>query len=135
MAFTILIGATQAGGSSVTLSSLGGNTGSEAAFGLPSNSRLTPRIIKVFTNTPVKDPKTGGMTRARGGLRVIYGNRFVEGGSGSTVIDGNIIADVSVSWPIDQPVTVVDDVISALRGLVYSDQFVNAIKVGSLPTA
>lgn len=133
MSFDIKIGATQSGGTTVTLTNLGGNTGSETAFGLPSNSRLTPRIVKVFTNTPVKNAKTGEMTRARGGLRLIYGNRFQEESCGCTVIEGNIIADVSVSWPVDQPAVVVDDVIAAIRGLVYTDAFVNAIKVGSLP--
>jgi hypothetical protein len=130
MSFNVLIGATQTGGTSTSLSSAGISPG-KSMFVTPDHSRLIPETVE-FTvsggNPTAVNPGT-----ARTGLKISFANRTVEEGC-CTVTAGSVIMDLGIRWDLSQPETVVDDVIAWLRGVVYSTQFADAVKKGVLPT-
>lgn len=130
MAFTVNLNPTVTGGTATTLTPAG-NNGGKASFVTPSSTRLQPQSVDVLTSSPTPSGQNPGV--ARGGLKVAFASRVTEEGC-CTVNAGTIIADVSVRWPLSQPATVVDDVISWVRALVLSPQFADAVKKGILPS-
>jgi hypothetical protein len=71
---------------------------------------------------------------ARTGVKISFADRQVEEGC-CTVQAGAVIVDLGVRWSLNQPDTLVDDVVSYLRGIIYTAAFVDAIKKGILPAS
>lgn len=128
----ITIGATLTGGSSATLSPSGFQPG-KSTFTAPGHSRLEPKIVE-FTSSNPGPNATSGNAVARAGLKVSFTDRQVEEGC-CTVNSGVVAFDIGFRWALSQPEAVVDDVIEYLQGLVFSPQFVAAMKNGVLPSA
>lgn len=125
-----LLGATQAGGTSVTLTPAGTSPG-KASFRTPEHTLLQPEMVE-FTiqgGTPLnaKDPGV-----ARTGMKISFASRQTGEGC-CDVKAGAVVADLGVRWNLNQPETVVGDVIAHLRGIVYSVEFENAVRKGILP--
>lgn len=126
-----LLGATQTGGSSVTLIPAGTSPG-KASFRTPDHTLLTPEMVEftVQGGTPLnaKDPGV-----ARTGLKISFASRQVGEGCCDAKA-GAVIVDLGVRWNLNQPETVVDDIVAHLRGIVYSAEFEDAITKGILPS-
>lgn len=131
MSITVKVGATLTGGSDVVLASAGLSAGGKASFVTPTHTLLEPEAIDIFVTPPTTSKDDPGT--ARSGLKVSYASRTTDEGCCTTKA-GTVIIDVGVRWPLSQPDTVVDDAIAMLRGLVYNTAFVNAVKLGVLPT-
>lgn len=131
MSVTIKIGATQTGGTDLVLTNTGDNKPGEVVLSPSTSTRLLPKVVKLFTNTPVTSGTNPGSARA--GLRVILASRVTEEGC-CTVTPGTLTIDLSVNWPLSQPESLVDEGIAQIRGLVFSPEFVALVKSGRLPT-
>lgn len=127
----ITIGATLTGGSTAVLSPAG-NSGGKSTFVAPDHTRLTPETVEFTTSGGVPSGTNPGV--ARTGVKISFSDRQVEEGC-CTVQAGAVIVDLGVRWSLNQPDTLVDDVVSYLRGIVYTDAFVDAIKKGILPSS
>lgn len=127
----LLIGATQTGGSSVTYSPAGSQPG-KSAFVTPDHTRLTPHTVEFTASGGTPSGSDPGV--ARTGMKITFADRQVTEGC-CTVQTGSVIVDLGVRWSLNQPDTLVDDVIDSLRGLVYTTEFENAVKKGVLPSA
>lgn len=125
----VTIGATLTGGTAVTLHPAGLTPG-RAVLAVTGSTRLVPKTVEFTSAAPVSKPNDPGT--ARTGLKVSFANREVEEGC-CTVSAGTVIMDLGIRWPLSQPEAVVDDVIAYLRGLVYTTEFVQAVKAGILP--
>lgn len=128
----ITIGATLTGGSSVALAPAGNQPG-RSTFTSPTHSRLEPETVEFFSRNP-PNPTADKPGVATTGLKVSFASRTVEEGC-CTVKAGAVIADLGIRWDMSQPTTVVDDVISYLRGIVYTTAFEDAVKKGILPAS
>lgn len=131
MSITLLTGATQSGGDSVVFNNNGRSAGNEVTLSKSGSSLLMPRDIKMRVTIPATTSTNPGTLRA--GVRLILGNRVEPEDGCCTVVAGTVIADINVSWPLSQPDMLVDELIEEIRGLVYTDAFVNLIKQGALP--
>lgn len=127
----VTIGATLTGGSVVALTPAGISPGKSTFVG-PGHTILEPESVD-FTFTPPKTTSSDPGT-SRTGMKVSFANRTESEGC-CTVQAGAVIVDLGVRWNLNQPTTLVDEVISYLRGLVYTTAFVDAVKKGVLPTA
>lgn len=124
------VGGTLTGGSTVTLSYVGSPTSGKASFITSASSRLAPRQVDFLTSparTTASDPGV-----ARGGLKVTFGDRQTSEGC-CTVQAGNVIIDLGVRWSLNQPEQLLDDAIELLQGLVFTTEFIAAVKKGALP--
>lgn len=130
MAINVTTGATLSGGSVVALTNRGTSSGGKVSFVTPTSSQLEPQVIDFLMKAPVSNSSDPGVARA--GLKIAFASRTEEAGC-CTTKTGTVIVDLEIRWPLSQPDTVVDDVISYLRGLVYTQAFVDAIKLGNLP--
>lgn len=128
----IKVGATLTGGSDVTLSPAGYQPG-HSTYTAPGHNRLEPETLDFYVRNPAKATAASPGT-ATTGVKISFANRMVEEGC-CTVKAGTVVADLGIRWDLSQPETVVDDVISYLRGVVYSTAFVDAVKKGILPSA
>jgi len=70
---------------------------------------------------------------ARTGLKISFAKRDTPAGCCDPRV-GAVILDLGVRWNLNQPESLVDDVIAYIRGLVYTTAFVDAVKKGVLPT-
>lgn len=131
MSVNVTIGATLSGGSVVALANRGTSSGGKVSFATPTSTQLEPRVIDFLAKPPVTNGSDPGVARA--GLKIAFASRTEEEGCCTTKA-GTVILDLDIRWPLSQPDTVVDDVISYVRGLVYTQAFVDAIKLGNLPT-
>nr|QDH87493.1 MAG: hypothetical protein H2Rhizo316672_000002 [Leviviridae sp.] len=52
-----------------------------------------------------------------------------------TVQQGAVIADIGLRWSLNQPSTLVDDVVALLQGIVMDPAFKAALVTGTLPSA
>lgn len=127
----ITIGATLTGGSSVTLAPAG-NLPGKSTFVAPAHARLTPHTVEFTASGGTPSGDNPGV--ARTGMKITFADRQTAEGC-CTVAAGAVILDLGVRWSLNQPDTLVDDVVSYLRGIVYTVAFVNAIKKGILPTS
>lgn len=130
MSLVLKIGATLTGGTDKTYASAGLSAGGKATFVAPEHTQLEPRVLDVFRTAAVETKDSLGVARA--GFKVSFASRTTEegccnGSSGTAIFDG------SIRWPLSQPVAIVDDVIAAVRGFVYSTAFEDMIKKGILP--
>lgn len=131
MSLNVTIGATLTGGSTVTLASAGLSANGKASFVTPDHTQLEPRMVDFLVTPPAPSKTDPG--QARSGLKIAFASRTTEEGC-CTVQAGTVICDVGMRWPLSQPDTIVDDVISYLKGLVYTQAFADAIKKGILPS-
>jgi len=131
MSLNVTTGATLSGGSVVALANRGTSSGGKVSFVTPTSTQLEPRIIDFLVKTPVTNGTDPGVARA--GLKIAFASRTEEEGCCTTKA-GTVIVDLDIRWPLSQPSTVLDDVISYLRGLVYTQAFVDSIKLGILPS-
>lgn len=127
----ITIGATLTGGESVTLTPAGVSPGKSILLA-PGHTFLEPETIE-FTSTPPRTTNSSAGV-ARTGMKISFAARQTEEGC-CTVQAGAVIADLGIRWSLNQSEDLVDDVIDYLRGLVYSTDFVSAVKKGVLPTS
>lgn len=130
MSLVVKLGATLTGGTDTTFTSAGLSAGGKASFVAPSHSRLEPRMVDIMV-TPAKS-SAGQPGTARSGLKIALASRTTESGCCGAQ-EGTVIIDVGCRWPLSQPETVVDDALSYLRGLVYTQEFADAFKKGILP--
>lgn len=135
----VTIGATLTGGSTAVLTPAGLSAGGKASYTTPEHTRLTPRVVDFLVSAPVspqvtkKNPNPApGVARA--GLKISFANRTTAEGC-CDVQQGTFIVDLGVRWPLNQPETLADDAIEYIQGLVFTTAFVNAVKLGTLPTA
>lgn len=127
----VTIGATLTGGSTAVLTPAGISPG-KSTFVAPDHSILTPETVDFTFTAPKTTPSDPGVSRT--GMKVSFAARNdVEGCC--TTQSGAVIVDLGVRWSLNQSDTLVDSVISYLRGLVYTTQFVDAVKKGVLPTS
>lgn len=125
------VGGTLTGGSAVTLSYVGNSNGSKVSFATPDSTRLAARQVDFYSNparTTASDPGV-----ARAGLKVSMSDRQTSEGC-CAVQAGSVIIDLGVRWALNQPESLVDDAIELLQSLVFSSEFISAIKSGSLPS-
>lgn len=124
------VGGTLTGGSTVPLTFAGSLNGTKSSFVTPAHARLAGRQIDVLTSpakTTASDPGV-----ARGGMKITFSDRTAEAGC-CTIQQGSVIIDVGVRWHLNQPEALVDDAIDYLQALVFSAEFINAVKKGILP--
>lgn len=131
MSVSVTTGATLSGGSTVVLSYAGNPVFGKASYTTSDHSRLAPRTVE-FLQSPAKTTQSDPGV-ARGGLKIAFGDRQTTEGC-CTVNQGTVIIDVGVRWPLNQPESLVDAAIELLRGLVYTPEFVQAVKNGILPS-
>lgn len=131
MSLSLQLGATLTGGTPTTLTSAGPMGPNKSSFVAPGSSRLAPRAVDFLITNPT--PQKGDPGVARSGVRVAFANVVSEEGC-CTRNSGTVIADINLRWPLSQPDSVVDDVIEYVRALVYTTEFEDAIKNGTLPT-
>lgn len=127
----VTIGATLTGGSTAALSPAGVVPG-RSQFTGPDHSRLEPQVVSFSTSQSGTSATAPGTAKA--GLKISFASRTEEEGC-CTVKAGAAGVDLGVYWDLSQPEAVIDDVISYLRGLVYTTDFVNLVKKGIVPTA
>jgi len=127
----VTVGATLSGGTSTTLTNRGNSSGGKVSFATPTSTQLEPRIIDFLITPPVSNGSDPGVARA--GLKVAFASRTVVTGCCDPKV-GSVIIDLNIRWPLSQPDTLVDSAISYIRGLVYTQAFVDSIKLGVLPT-
>ena len=133
MAFQINLTATGlTGGSLVTLTSQGSNASNKVSFALPGHTHLTPRTLEMLVTPPKSSKDEPGV--ARSSLRLTRSTRIAEEGCCSA-ISGVTGADLNLRWNLNQPEAELDALIAAIRGAVWSPEFVAAIKTGMLPTS
>lgn len=125
------VGGTLTGGATVALSPSGIQPG-KSVFVTPSHTRLTPQIVQFTTTAPVTTAKDPGV--ARSGLQISFAGRQTEEGC-CTVQQGQVVADIGLRWSLNQPSTLVDDVVELLQGIVMDPSFKDALTKGVLPSA
>lgn len=130
MSLTINIGGSFTGGTPTVLTSVGGSQPGQSLLQFPTSSRLTPRQLKLISNTPVTNRSNPGTVRTS--ARFILGNR-VESEGCCTVTAGTVIGEINVTWPLSQPDTLIDDLVDMMRAYVMTSAFVDQIKRGTLP--
>lgn len=127
------VGGTQSGGTTTVLIPAGiTGSGGKSVFLLPTSTRLAQRELDFLVapaKTTANDPGV-----ARAGLKLVFSDRQSGESGCCTVQQGSVIIDVGVRWHLNQPETLVDDAIAALRAAVFSTAFVDAIKKGVLPS-
>lgn len=124
-------GATLAGGSSVTLSPAGILPGRSSFVG-PGHTRLEPETVELTVSGGTPGALKPGT--AKTGVKITFASRLVEAGC-CTVTPGSVVANLGVTWDLSQPASLVDELIARLRAVVYSTQFVDAVKKGILPSS
>jgi hypothetical protein len=129
----IKVGATQTGGSDVTLSPAGIQPG-HSTFTAPSHSRLEPQTVDFYVRNPKPGKNSASPGIATTGVKISSANRLAEEGC-CTVVAGAVVIDLGIRWDLSQPETVLDAAIERLRGIVYTQAFVDAAKKGVLPSA
>lgn len=130
MDFTLEIGGTREATTPLVLKDVGNGTVGEREYRLPTSTLTTPRIVKIKSIAPVTTSANPGKSKTT--VRVLLGNRVTDENCCS-VTPGTVIVDLSVDWPLTQPVALIDDVISILQGLAYSDELPELLKQGILP--
>lgn len=132
MAFQINLTATGlTGGSAVTLTNAGGSASNKVSFALPGHSHLTPRVLDMLIQSAKPTPKEPGVARAT--VRLTRSTR-VAGAECCPATQGVVGADINLRWNLNQTEAELDALIAALRGVVWTPEFVTAIKSGLLPT-
>lgn len=124
-------GATLTGGSSVTLTPAGIQPGKSSYVG-PGHTRLEPETVEFTVSGGSPGAIKPGI--AKTGVKITFASRLAEEGC-CNVVPGAVIANLGVTWDLSQPDTLVDELIARLRAVVYSTQFVTAVKSGILPAA
>ena len=119
------------GGATVALSPAG-NVPGKSTFVGPNHTRLVPNTVEFTASGGVPSGNNPGV--ARTGVKIQFANRLTEEGC-CNVKAGSAIVDLGVRWSLDQPVTVVDDALAYLQGLVFSTAFIDAVKKGVLPAS
>jgi len=125
------VGGTLGSGATVSLTSIGSNVVGKSSFVTPTHSRLANRQIDYLVTQARTTPTDPGV--ARGGLKVTFGDRQTSE-SCCSVQQGAVIIDVGVRWALNQPEDLVDNAIEYLQALVFSPQFIAAVKKGVLPS-
>lgn len=125
----ITIGATLTGGTTLVLQPAGITPG-KSVLAVTGSTRLEPKSVQFYAEAPVSKANDPGV--AKTGMKVSLANRLTEEGC-CTVAAGTVIIDVGVRWPLSQPETLVDEAVDILQGLVFSTEFISAIKAGILP--
>lgn len=127
---TLQTGGSRTGTTDIAFTSVGGSPVNQTILRAPTDSRLLPRQIKFITNTPNTSSTNPG--NARSTVRFVLGNR-VESETCCDVKAGTVTVDLVVNWPLNQPDSLVDELISWLQGLAYNSALPSLIKNGVLP--
>lgn len=126
------VGGSLSGGATVVLTPAGLTAPGKSTFTVAGHTLLEPKTVDFLSTRPTvtaSDPGT-----ARNGLKIVLANRVEEEGC-CTVKAGNVIVDLSLRWPLSQPESVVDEIISLLQALVFDAGFVNQLKTGVPPVS
>lgn len=124
------LGGALSGGTSQTLTYAGNLNGTKASFVLPTHTRLAQRAVDYYSNPAKTTAADPGVARA--GMKITFSDRTSEEGC-CTVQQGSVIVDLGVRWHLNQPETLVDDAIEELQALVFTPEFIQAVKKGVLP--
>jgi hypothetical protein len=130
MSIQLKTGATQTGGTTVTLVPAGVSAG-RSAFVAPTHTRLEPKTID-FTSS-ISGNKGAAAGRAHSGMRINFADRESTEGC-CTVNAGAVRINMGFDWDLSQPDTLVDDAVAYLRGAVFETWFVDLLKKGILPS-
>jgi fructose-specific phosphotransferase system component IIB len=124
------LGGTLTGGASATLS-LQNTVAGKATFNTSAHTRLTPQTVEFLTTGAKTSSTEPGVARAQ--LRITYADRQVPTEGCCTVQAGLVAIDVNVRWHLNQPESLVDEVIEAVQSLVFTTEFADMIVKGTLP--
>lgn len=124
------LGGTITGGASATLSHQNTVDG-KASFTTSNHTRLTPEVVEFLTSAAKSTASDPGVARAQ--LRISLADRQVQEGC-CTVQTGLVGVDVNVRWSLNQPESLVDEVLDYVQSLVFTTAFADMIKKGVLPS-
>lgn len=123
-------GGTLTEGATKELSFSGSPVAGKVSFVTNEHTRLAARQVDFTASNAVTTATNPGV--ARSGMKITFGDRQTAAGC-CTVEAGNVIVDVGVRWSMNQPEALVDGALEALRALVFSTAFEQAVKRGILP--
>lgn len=129
--FSVKIGATQTGGTTVNLTANGVIAAGQVSYVTPSNTYLTPEVVTLSVKAPVRTASEPGV--ARTGVKIRFAALESEAGDCCTLKGGDVGVDLGFRWNLVQTEATVDKVIDYLRGIIYAPEFVSAVKKGLLP--
>lgn len=127
---TLKLNPTVTGGTDAEYTYAGYN-GQRHVFVSPANTHLNPQRLEMSASGPTSTKSDIGTASAI--QKLTFGTREEQEGC-CGVIDGYVIADLKLRWNLNQPESVLDDAIEALRAWVNNPVFVSTIKTGVIPT-
>lgn len=127
MSLTIKIGATTTGGTDLTFVDQGSGNANQRVYMDPTSTLQEPRLLKVTAITPKTTATNPG--RGKSELLFVFAKRTESEGCCS-VKAGTVTFRLTVDWPLDQPVELVEDGIEWLQGISFSSYLSDLIKKG-----
>lgn len=118
------------GGSAVSLSYQNTVNG-KATYTTPGHTRLTPETVEFLTTAAKTTATEPGVARAQ--LRITLADRQVPEEGCCTVQAGLAGFDVNFRWHLNQPESLVDDLVKYMQSLVFTTAFADMLKKGILP--
>lgn len=127
------VGGILSGGTTVVLIPTHSGNANKVSLVGPTHTRAAPRRVD-FSVTPTTTPKKGQPAIARTNAQVYFGQTKVDETCCGGDSFGSIIFDVGSRWHMGSVTeATVDEAVQWLRSVVYTPEFVAALKKGILP--
>lgn len=124
---SITIGGTQSSGTSTALTPAGQDQSGRYRFALPTHTALNQRLITVGVKT--QSPTKNDLGFVEETIDLSFANAEVVEGSALNTL-GGVYVNLKIRRSMNQPDSVVDEILDVLQGIAYSSATADGVNKG-----